>query len=107
MKSKALEETIRTSEKRSLQYELVDGSFELLFAVLFLLMGGILIVRVAAPRSVWSDLLAGPGFIVLFPTKSPGKRFCFSIPVRVKDHKKGVSPFKGVIILKIPVSINS
>jgi hypothetical protein len=67
MKTNPTEVAIRRSGRRILQYELVDGSFELLFAVLFLLMGGILFVQAAMPRSLWSDLLAGPGFLIFFP----------------------------------------
>jgi hypothetical protein len=52
---------------RALQYELADGTFELLFAALFLLLAGILCAQAVAPASLWSDLLAGPGLIVVFP----------------------------------------
>lgn len=52
---------------RVVQYNLVDGTTELFFAALFVLLTGILYVQAAAPRSIWVDLLAGPGLLVLFP----------------------------------------
>jgi hypothetical protein len=52
---------------RVLQYDLVDGTYELFFCVFFLVVAGILYAQAAAPHSVWLDLLAGPGLLILLP----------------------------------------
>jgi hypothetical protein len=52
---------------RVLQYDLVDGTYELFFAVFFLLAAGILYAQAAAPRTLWADMLAGPGLLVILP----------------------------------------
>jgi hypothetical protein len=52
---------------RVLQYDLVDGTYELFFAAFYLIVAIILYAQAAAPRSVWADLLAGPGLLILLP----------------------------------------
>ncbi len=58
---------LETPGLRAVQYELADGTFELLFAALFLMSAGLLGAQAAAPGSVWSDLLAGPGLLIVLP----------------------------------------
>lgn len=62
-----LQKDVEKASLRVFQYELADGTFELIFAALFLLAGGLLWVQAAAPRSLWAELVAGPGFLIIFP----------------------------------------
>jgi hypothetical protein len=58
---------LKRSQLHVLQYDLVDGTYELFFSAMFLLMAGILYAQAAAPHSIWADMLAGPGLLIIFP----------------------------------------
>jgi hypothetical protein len=52
---------------RVLQYDLVDGTYELFFAAFYLAGAAILYAQAVAPHSIWTDLLAGPGLLLILP----------------------------------------
>ena len=90
-----MNDNLKRSQLHVLQYDLVDGTYELFFAAVFLLMAGILYAQATALHSTWADLLAGPGLLIIVP----GAAFVFDRLVR-KLRERITYPRIGYIIRK-------
>ncbi len=65
--SRDIKHVVERSQHRALQYEIADGTYELFFAVIFLLFSGIFILQATFTHSIWIDMLSGPGMLILVP----------------------------------------
>lgn len=92
---------IKKHQLRVLQYDLVDGTHELFFGLMFLLMAIYFVIQAAAPESFSNSILNFLLFILLIPAGA----FLINLPIQ-KLKERVTYPRTGFIVPRRPPEPN-